>query len=161
MKIKIIVVDFEIPPRAKRWALRMGIPAVVLGLAGVAYASLPHTFASGEVLTAANLNADLQNLDGRIGTVRTVAATITSDGSSYNSVTNEVPAGSVSTVTGNGDFPVLTLSSPFGGVPVCVASADVDVPATIAVIAVTAGSVSIVGSSSVATSVSIVCVGPQ
>jgi hypothetical protein len=27
MKLQIVIVDFEIPPRATRWALRIGIPA--------------------------------------------------------------------------------------------------------------------------------------
>jgi hypothetical protein len=55
MKLKVYVVDFEIPPRAKRWALRLGIPAVVLFAAAAAFA-LPVTFTDGQTLKAADLN---------------------------------------------------------------------------------------------------------
>jgi hypothetical protein len=55
MKLKIVIVDFEIPPRVKRWALRVGIPAVVVaGASALAYASNP-SFTSGEVLQASDL----------------------------------------------------------------------------------------------------------
>jgi hypothetical protein len=30
MKIKIMVIDFERPPRAKRWTVRIGIPVLLL-----------------------------------------------------------------------------------------------------------------------------------
>jgi hypothetical protein len=65
-----VTIHFEISARTKRLLLRVGLPAVgLLAIAGIAYASLPHTFASGEVLTAANLNASFQNLDNRISAV--------------------------------------------------------------------------------------------
>lgn len=44
MKVKVYVIDFEIPARVKRWALRMGIPLGVLVAGGVAFAGLPNTF---------------------------------------------------------------------------------------------------------------------
>jgi hypothetical protein len=55
MKLKVYVVDFEIPPRAKKWALRLGIPAVVISGAAAAFA-LPVTFTDGQTLKAADLN---------------------------------------------------------------------------------------------------------
>ena len=30
MKVKLVIVDLEIPPRIKRWGLRIGIPLAVL-----------------------------------------------------------------------------------------------------------------------------------
>ena len=57
MKIKLIIVDFEISSRVKRWALRIGIPAaVVVGAGALAYASTLPTFTSGEMLQASDLN---------------------------------------------------------------------------------------------------------
>jgi hypothetical protein len=76
VKITFVTVDLEVSPRTKRALLRVALPAVLLlGAGGVAYASLPHTFASGEVLTAANLNNNLQSLDTRVTALE--AATVT------------------------------------------------------------------------------------
>lgn len=59
--------NFEVSARTKRTLLRVGLPAaVLLGAGGVAYANLPHTFAPGEVLTAASLNTSFQSLDTRV-----------------------------------------------------------------------------------------------
>jgi hypothetical protein len=67
VKITYVTVNFEVSTRTKRALLRGVLPAVLLLAAGgIAYASLPHTFASGEVLTAANLNANFQSLDTRV-----------------------------------------------------------------------------------------------
>jgi hypothetical protein len=70
MKFKVLVIDFEIPPRVKRWALRTGIPAtVVAGAGAIAYAGVPIVFTSHGPLTAGDLNADFYNLDSRLGTL--------------------------------------------------------------------------------------------
>ncbi|HEY4158691.1 MAG TPA: hypothetical protein VGM29_11365 [Polyangiaceae bacterium] len=67
MKIKIVVVDFELPTRAKKWILRLGIPvAVLLGSGAVARAVVPKTWAAGDPLTAADLNGNFNDLDARI-----------------------------------------------------------------------------------------------
>ena len=58
MKLKIIVIDFEIPRYVKRWGVRIGLPVVLLGLSAVAYAGLPKIWGTGDQLTAADLNAD-------------------------------------------------------------------------------------------------------
>lgn len=59
MKIKVYVIDLEIPPRVKRWALRIGIPAtLIIGAGALAYASVPKTWATGDPLTASDLNAN-------------------------------------------------------------------------------------------------------
>jgi hypothetical protein len=77
VKITFVTVDLEVSPRAKRALLRVALPAVLLLAAGgIAYASLPHTFASGEVLTAANLNNDLQSLDTRVTALEAAAVTV-------------------------------------------------------------------------------------
>jgi formylglycine-generating enzyme required for sulfatase activity len=67
MKIKIMVIDFEVPARIKRRALAVGIPVAILAGAGaVAYADVKHTFKSGDVLKAADLNENFDELDQRI-----------------------------------------------------------------------------------------------
>jgi hypothetical protein len=76
MKLKVVVFDFEIPPSAKKWALRAGIPAVVLCAAAVAFASPLHTWANGQTLQATDLNDNFANLQQEI------ASTWTLDGGS-------------------------------------------------------------------------------
>jgi hypothetical protein len=66
MKIKVVVVDLEISPRAKRIALRVGLPLLVLGIASAAYGSVPITFSAGSTLHAADLNYNFSALDARI-----------------------------------------------------------------------------------------------
>jgi hypothetical protein len=68
VKITFVTVNLELSARTKRVLLRVALPAaLLLGAGGIAYASLPHTFATGEVLTAANLNGNFQALDSRVG----------------------------------------------------------------------------------------------
>ncbi|WP_437554427.1 hypothetical protein WME97_21300 [Sorangium sp. So ce367] len=72
MQVKIVVIDFEIPARIKRRALTVGIPLAILASAGaVAYASVPHTWKIGDVLSAADLNANFSDLDSRVTSLRT------------------------------------------------------------------------------------------
>jgi hypothetical protein len=68
VKIKVYVIDLEIPPRVKRWALRIGIPAaVLLGGGAIAYATgLPVTWSSGQTLYAADLNNNFAYLQNEI-----------------------------------------------------------------------------------------------
>jgi hypothetical protein len=163
MRIKIVVIDLEIPPRVKRWALRLAIPAVILGLAGVAFASLPHTFASGEVLTAASLNADFQNLDGRVSTLetgRTIGASVvyTSATPSY-SLGTQVPTGWAYQPTGSlGGDSLLTFPSPFSGVPVCTVSIGNSDQVVPVIINVTATSVEVFCQQATCWTT---CVGPE
>jgi hypothetical protein len=70
MKLKLVVVDFELSARVKRIALHVGVPALVLGMATVAYANVPNIFKSGEVLTAAQLNADFALHDTEIAALQ-------------------------------------------------------------------------------------------
>jgi microcystin-dependent protein len=70
MKIKLVVIDLEVPPRAKRWALRLGIPLAILSVAGIAFAvpSLKQ-WATGDTLTAADLNNSFQAVSVPAGTI--------------------------------------------------------------------------------------------
>jgi len=77
VKITFVTVNFEVSARTKRALLRVVLPAaVLLGAGGIAYASLPHTFASGEVLTAANLNTNFQSLDTRVTALEAASVTV-------------------------------------------------------------------------------------
>jgi hypothetical protein len=70
MKLKIVVVDLEIPRHTKRIMVLVGIPiAVMLGVSAVALATVPHTFNSGDVLNATDLNVDFTTLDTRLSAV--------------------------------------------------------------------------------------------
>ncbi len=55
MRLQFLVIDLEIPPRVKRWGVRIGVPAVVLSVAAVALAQ-PVTFTAGQTLQASDLN---------------------------------------------------------------------------------------------------------
>ncbi|WP_437554433.1 hypothetical protein WME97_21315 [Sorangium sp. So ce367] len=82
MQVKIVVIDFEIPARIKRRALTVGIPLAILAGAGaVAYASVPHTWKSGEVLNAADLNESFGTLDKRVATLEADPTYLVADSS--------------------------------------------------------------------------------
>src|SRR5271155_5310942 len=73
MKLKIVLVDFEIPPRVKRWGLGIGIPVIVLGVAAAAFAATPlHAWATNDTLQATDLNGNFANLQAQITTGRFV-----------------------------------------------------------------------------------------
>ena len=70
MKLKIVVIDLEIPGRVKRIALRAALlVAILAGLGAIAYASVPVVFAPHTPLSAADLNADFNNIDSRVGSI--------------------------------------------------------------------------------------------
>jgi hypothetical protein len=56
MKVKVYVIQFE-PPRWVRRLALLGLPIAVLGIATVVLATPPHTFQTGEVLKATDLNS--------------------------------------------------------------------------------------------------------
>ncbi|MCL2448974.1 MAG: hypothetical protein FWD17_08515 [Polyangiaceae bacterium] len=67
MRIKVIVIELPVPPALKRWAIRIGVAAGVLGGASVAaLASVPKTWSGGETLKSADLNDNFSNLDARL-----------------------------------------------------------------------------------------------
>jgi len=64
MKLKVIVLDLELSPRAKRIVAiaSVALPLLV-GAGAIAWASVPHTFTDGDTLTAADLNSNFAALD--------------------------------------------------------------------------------------------------
>jgi hypothetical protein len=81
MKIKVYVLDLEIPRRTKRVAVLLSAPlAVLIGLGAIAYATVPNVFMSGEPLSSAQMNANFGNLDGRLTAVEAILGTATADG---------------------------------------------------------------------------------
>ena len=70
MKLKVYVIDLEVPPRVKKWGLRIGIPAVVLTVAGVAFAGPLHTWNQGDTLNASDLNGNFTNLQQEVATLQ-------------------------------------------------------------------------------------------
>jgi len=67
VKLKVYVIDLEIPARFKKWALRVGVLTALLGGAAVALAAGPlHVWATGDTLTADDLNGNFSNLQAQI-----------------------------------------------------------------------------------------------
>jgi hypothetical protein len=68
VKLKVYVIDLEVPARVKKWILRVGISVVLLGGAAVAVAAADplHMWATGETLQAADLNGNFSNLQAQI-----------------------------------------------------------------------------------------------
>jgi hypothetical protein len=71
MKVKVYVIDFEIPPHVKRWGLRVRIPVVLLAAGGVALADLPVKYTDKQVLTANDLTANFNYVQGEVTTIQT------------------------------------------------------------------------------------------
>jgi hypothetical protein len=145
MKLKIVIVDFEPPPHVKRWGLRIGIPAVILGIGAVALATppWPHVWANGDLLDAGDLNGNFTNLTTYAGGLETrIAALEASRVQSGASTPLRIEAASI---TGGPppaiayqtsswlsvDFPncsagyyAFNFTSAFSAVPVCVVTAS-------------------------------------
>jgi hypothetical protein len=67
MKLKIVVVDFELSSRAKKWGLWLGLPLTVLfGAGSIAWANGLKTWQSGDTLQASDLNANFQYMQDQI-----------------------------------------------------------------------------------------------
>jgi hypothetical protein len=70
MKLKVYVIDLEIPARTKRRALLVGIPlGVLLGGAAIVWAGVPNVFSAGQTLSSAAINQNFSSLDTRITTL--------------------------------------------------------------------------------------------
>jgi hypothetical protein len=76
MKLKVYVVDVELPPRVKRWAWRIGGLLLVLGAAAVALAAPLRTWKTGDVLQADDLNANFSALGARITALEGTSGTL-------------------------------------------------------------------------------------
>jgi hypothetical protein len=78
MNVKLVVVDFEMSPRTRRWALCIGLSAAVVGGVGaLAFAAnVPNQFVAGQPLTALALNQNFASLDGRVGQLETQQGTV-------------------------------------------------------------------------------------
>jgi hypothetical protein len=84
MKVKVCVIDLEIPPRLKKWGLRIGIPLALLVAGGtVAYASGPGwvIWSQGQVLNAADLNTNFNDLQTQITALQPFVVEYTGGGS--------------------------------------------------------------------------------
>jgi hypothetical protein len=126
MKIKVVVIDLEISPRAKRIALRVGLPLLVLGIASAAYGSVPITFSAGSTLHAADLNYNFAALDARITKLENAPkalhfaqAIIAADGTLFER-NNNVSSDLSVTKTGTGTYHVIWRPADFpnGSTPI-------------------------------------------
>lgn len=124
MKFRVVIVDLEIPPRVKRWGLRLGIPlAVLLGAGGIAYATGLVTWSSGQTLQASDLNNNFNYLQEEIGTLQSLAST-SGNISSAGAVQRQTPSWvSSANHMSTGAYSVSLQSGFFSGTPDCVASA--------------------------------------
>ncbi|MGH7326899.1 MAG: hypothetical protein ACREJX_00985, partial [Polyangiaceae bacterium] len=68
MKLKIVVVDLELAPTARRLAIFAAIVSSAIVLGG----AVPYTFSTGDILSSKAVNDDFANLDARISSGRTV-----------------------------------------------------------------------------------------
>lgn len=97
MKIKFVVVDLEIPPRVKKWGLRIGIPlGVVLGWGAIAWAAGLTVWTNGQSLQAADLNANFDYLQSEITALQARAFT-PSAFNAYMTGSQSVPNGANTT----------------------------------------------------------------
>ncbi len=96
MKLKIVIVDLEIPRKTKRIALLAGIPlALLLGSGALVYANVKHTFAAGDPLSATTMNENFADLDSRLTAAEAKAAALDNtvygvDGGDATSLTKAV-----------------------------------------------------------------------
>jgi hypothetical protein len=74
MRLKIVIVDFELPPRVKRLGLQILPFALLVGVSALAYASVPKTWTAGDALKAADLNGNFASLDSRLTALETAAS---------------------------------------------------------------------------------------
>ncbi len=67
MKLKLIIIDFELSRRQKQLAAAL-MATLLLTVAGVAFAGVPKVFVKGDTLTAADLNTNFSALDSQLTT---------------------------------------------------------------------------------------------
>ena len=85
MKIKVYVVDFEVPRRTKRMVLLVGIPlAALLGGAAMLYAAPKNVFVPGDTLSATKMNENFKDLDERLHLVEASSGQVEGDVATLN-----------------------------------------------------------------------------
>ena len=118
MKLKLVIVDFELPASFRRWVVRLGIPSAVLLAAAAAYGSVPHAWVDKELLTADHLNQNFSALDSRLGALEAAKLTfhtVTTCGQSGTYTACNCPTGEVAIGGGAGVLSAadrLVLSAP-------------------------------------------------
>jgi hypothetical protein len=71
MKVKLVIIDLEIPRSVKKWGIRLGIPlAVLIGGSTLAWAAMLHTWNSGDPLKAVDLNGNFAALQSEIAALQ-------------------------------------------------------------------------------------------
>jgi hypothetical protein len=78
MRVRINL-DFDVPPRLKR-ALLVGVPAVILLVASIAWAAVPNVFKDGDPLSAQTMNDNFLSLDQRLAKLETLSNKQTAQG---------------------------------------------------------------------------------
>ena len=66
MKLKIVMVDFELSRRQRRLLAALAVP-LLIGAGAVAYADVPTAWKDGDMLTANALNDNFADVDMRLG----------------------------------------------------------------------------------------------
>jgi hypothetical protein len=122
MKVRVYVVDFEIPPRVKKWGLRIGIPAIVLSVAAAALAAAPlHTWSTGDMLQATDLNGNFTNLQGQITALQSAPISASGSVGPDGSIVRQTPQWlqNVPTHTATGTYTFTFESAFFSSTPDC------------------------------------------
>lgn len=90
MQIKIVVIDPELSPQARRRLIGVGLIGLVLTLAAVAFAAVPNPFESGQPISASAMNQNFVDLDQRLSELE-----------SNVDAPPQVPAGAVTAFAGS------------------------------------------------------------
>jgi hypothetical protein len=93
MKLKLFVLDLELTRRQK--ALAAGALGVAIALASSVAVAVPEPYTSGDILTAASLNANFADLEQRLSTLEGVPAPELPIVTAWAAYTPTVTAGSV------------------------------------------------------------------
>jgi len=123
MKIKLVIVDLEIPRHVKKRLLRIGVPiAAVLVCGGVALAAGLHSWNDGDTLTSTDLNANFSALQDQVNTSLggtplaapfspTVGQVLAYDGSAWTPTSPAVANTQILVTTGKFNAPSNTIGT--------------------------------------------------
>jgi hypothetical protein len=99
VKLKVVVIDLEMPPALKR-RLWLGATVLTLACASLVYAAPAHVWSNGDALTAEHLNAAFGDLDtrltkveGRLGSIEAAAMQPRSAFLATRSDSQDIPSG--------------------------------------------------------------------